>query len=279
MSINPSFPWLFDSVAHYYEEHMLPVVEPLACDLVEWAAPQSENTVLDLGCGTGIAARLASPLARHVIAADLAHAMLVVARSVVRSSNLYLVQSDAHGLSLPSNSIDLVLSSFGLNATDPAVSLREIGRVLRPGGQLCFQEWGALHPLDALVADVLEIYAVYDEDADPELVALRDFLAEDRLWYRDLQDEDDFVTMLTAMGFVGVEAREYQPVALELPVELFMDYRLTWTSRRLELAAMDESARGDCIDRMRSLLYEHTDANGHLRYDPALFRIRAYGPV
>lgn len=273
--MNLSFRWLFDAVADDYETCMLPVVEPLAANLVKWAASHAEEVALDVGTGTGIAARYLAPQVRMVYAVDIAHQMVREGRYFVQG--VHFVQGDVHSLCLPTDGFDLIVSSFGLNATDPARSLTEIRRVLRPEGRLCLQEWGALHPLDALVADALEIYAVADEDAPVELVALRDFLEEERPWYRHLQDVDDYQTMLTEMGFIEVEAREHKPVALKLTVETFMNYRLSWTSRKWELDAMDDSARGDCIDRMRTHLYEKVDADGLLTYDPMLFRVRAYG--
>ena len=95
--------------------------------------------VLDLCCGTGDMAfalrRQGS--AANIIGADFSHAMLV--RAAVKSDQrqkIRWIEADALRLPFPDESFDLVTSAFGLrNLADYDAGLREICRVLRPGGE------------------------------------------------------------------------------------------------------------------------------------------------
>ena len=100
--------------------------------------------VLDLAGGTGdIAALLRERVgdAGEVVVGDINGEMLRVGRDrltdrgVVRG--LSWVQCDAQALPFPDGGFDLVTIAFGLrNVTDKDAALREMRRVLRPGGQV-----------------------------------------------------------------------------------------------------------------------------------------------
>src|SRR5437762_3740890 len=95
--------------------------------------------VLDLCCGTG---DMAFALRRqgseaHITGADFSHAMLV--RATAKSDQrqkMRWIEADALRLPFPDESFDLVTSAFGFrNLADYDAGLREICRVLRPGGE------------------------------------------------------------------------------------------------------------------------------------------------
>jgi len=99
--------------------------------------------VLDLCCGTGDMtfalrrqARQAKP---QIIGADFAHTMLqrAVTKSVgLNSSRPAWIEADALTLPFPKEHFDLVTSAFGFrNLADYDAGLREIVRILRPGGE------------------------------------------------------------------------------------------------------------------------------------------------
>jgi demethylmenaquinone methyltransferase/2-methoxy-6-polyprenyl-1,4-benzoquinol methylase len=96
--------------------------------------------VLDLCCGTG---DMAFALRRegadsHITGADFSHAMLVLATSKSSSDRpVKWIEADALQLPFPDQSFDLVTSAFGFrNLADYDSGLREIRRVLRPGGEI-----------------------------------------------------------------------------------------------------------------------------------------------
>jgi malonyl-CoA O-methyltransferase len=102
--------------------------------------------VLDIGVGTGnLSERLARmfPVAQ-VHGCDLAENMLARARHKTAPFLLRLFAADAEALPLRSGSFDLAASSFTLqwlNTLNPA--MREIMRILRPGGSFFFTAFGA----------------------------------------------------------------------------------------------------------------------------------------
>jgi demethylmenaquinone methyltransferase / 2-methoxy-6-polyprenyl-1,4-benzoquinol methylase len=94
--------------------------------------------VLDLCCGTGdIALRFPS----HVVGADFTHEMLRVART--RSTRVMWTRADALQLPFADESFDAVTVGYGLrNLADLGRGLREIQRVLRPGGKFLALDFG-----------------------------------------------------------------------------------------------------------------------------------------
>jgi ArsR family transcriptional regulator len=93
--------------------------------------------VADLGCGTGhVAARLA-PHVRGVIGVDQSAAMLKAARKRTRAlRNVELRQGSLEALPLDDGSVDGALVLLALTyVAEPARAVREVVRVLRPGGR------------------------------------------------------------------------------------------------------------------------------------------------
>ncbi len=96
-------------------------------------------TVLDLGAGLGTAS---IPLAKngiYTVAADISAVMLTTAakRSKGLYDNLILAQMNAYDIMLPDNSMDIVVENAMIHLVDePELVIREIVRVLKPGGKL-----------------------------------------------------------------------------------------------------------------------------------------------
>jgi demethylmenaquinone methyltransferase/2-methoxy-6-polyprenyl-1,4-benzoquinol methylase len=113
---------------------------------------RSDARVLDLCCGTGdmtFALRRQAGKSKsfqQILGADFSHAMLQRARAKsASSSNSWPGWIEADALSLPfaSGNFDLVTSAFGFrNLADYDAGLREIVRVLRPGGECGILDFG-----------------------------------------------------------------------------------------------------------------------------------------
>jgi malonyl-CoA O-methyltransferase len=95
--------------------------------------------VLDVACGTGRYSMLAEQAgARLVLSIDYSRGMLARAQVARR------IRADMCALPLRSASVDVVLSGLALgHAADLDLCMREIARVLRPGGVLLYSDF---HP-------------------------------------------------------------------------------------------------------------------------------------
>jgi demethylmenaquinone methyltransferase/2-methoxy-6-polyprenyl-1,4-benzoquinol methylase len=99
-----------------------------------------DATALDLCCGTGDMAfalkRRAGVAGARVLGVDFAHPMLQRAMAKSDGQSPRWVEGDALNLPFADASFDLVTSAFGFrNLADYDAGLREIVRVLRPGGR------------------------------------------------------------------------------------------------------------------------------------------------
>jgi SAM-dependent methyltransferase len=145
--------------------------------------------VLDAGCGTGRALpplRAAVGPAGLVVGADLTPGMLQAAVRAGRGRDGRLLLTDVAALPLRSESFDAVFAA-GLIAhlPDPAGNLRELGRVVRPGGVLAL-----FHPIGRAALAARQGRRVTPDDlrAEPNL---RPLLAASGWRLTSYTDEDD----------------------------------------------------------------------------------------
>ena len=98
--------------------------------------------VLEVGCGAGQGARWLVGQGARAVAFDVSHGQLLQSRALDRRTGLRVpvVQADAQALPFRDGAFDLVASAFGglPFVADSAGALREVARVLRPGGRLVF---------------------------------------------------------------------------------------------------------------------------------------------
>ncbi|PSW21226.1 malonyl-[acyl-carrier protein] O-methyltransferase BioC [Photobacterium sanctipauli] len=93
---------------------------------------------LDLGCGTGYFSEQLLQRGYHVTAADLSAEMLAQAFTRCGEAVTYL-EADAELLPIEDNSFDIAFSSLALQwCDDLSVPLRELKRVVKPGGYILF---------------------------------------------------------------------------------------------------------------------------------------------
>jgi ubiquinone/menaquinone biosynthesis C-methylase UbiE len=120
------------------------VLERCASDLVEGARPIGpSDRMLDLGCGSGIVARVLRQRlggAADIVGVDASEPLLEMARAV--APDIEFVHGDFIALPFADDSFDLVLSQQLLQlAADSAGALGEVRRVLSPGGRLVTNLW------------------------------------------------------------------------------------------------------------------------------------------
>lgn len=108
--------------------------------------------VLDLCCGTGdmtlALRRQAGKSAARILGVDFSHAMLQRANEKSAGKSLRWVEADALCLPFPDQRFDLITAAFGFrNLVDYDAGLREMARLLRPGGECGILDFGEPHGL------------------------------------------------------------------------------------------------------------------------------------
>lgn len=120
------------------------------CEVVSSLSLESGDRVLDVCCGTGDLALEIAPRARCA-ACDFTWEMLTRAqeKSTRAGAPIRLAAADALRLPFPSGAFDAATVGFGVrNLEDLGAGLRELRRVLRPGGVLAILEFSQpTHPL------------------------------------------------------------------------------------------------------------------------------------
>ncbi|HEX6132738.1 MAG TPA: methyltransferase domain-containing protein [Longimicrobiales bacterium] len=150
------------------------------------------DTVLDIGSGSGTDALIASALVGsqgHVVALDMTDAMrakLQANAALAGARNVLVLDGNAESIPLPDESVDVVTSNGVLNLVpDKAAAVREIARVLRPGGRV-------------QIADI--IVATSPSEA---------CRSQPQLWAECIVGatrEDEYLGLFGVAGLTGVEA-------------------------------------------------------------------------
>lgn len=108
--------------------------------LLEAAAPQPDDDVLDVACGPGLVACYLAPHVWHVTGVDLTPAMLEQAQQMQAEkglANLSWQAAAAESLPFADASFSLVVTRYSLHHMPaPAAAMAEMCRVCRPGGRI-----------------------------------------------------------------------------------------------------------------------------------------------
>lgn len=198
----------YDRIAAGYAQWWGPVIAPAALpvlDLVDEAIAGGATDVLDVGTGTGtlaIAAVRRWPTVR-VTAIDASSGMIEKANAeadrllnAAERDRLTVRVAVADDLGLAAASVDVAVSSFVLQLVpNRAAALREVRRVLRPGGTFAWVSW--------LTRDGVWLP---DEDFDDALVEVGE---EPREWFDDrddIQSPESAARQMRRAGFSDVVA-------------------------------------------------------------------------
>lgn len=241
-----------------YEGYLVPsIFGPWAIDLVSLAAPQAGDRVLDVACGTGVVARQS---AKHVapggkvVGLDINPGMVATARSLpsVPGASMEWMEGNAVAMPLPDASFDLVLCQQGLQFfPDRLAALREMRRVLVPGGRLALSVWRAIQysPGFAMLAEALERHV------GPE--AARTMRAP-----FSLPNAEELRSLITRAGFRGVTINSaVKNLQFPSPVEFVRRY-VSGSPLAGPVAQTSEDARNALLDEMRRGLQEYENDEG-----------------
>ena len=148
-----------------HERYIIPAFITTYQEFVALAALHGGERVLDVACGTGgVTRRVAQAVgaAGKVVGIDVNEGMLSMARTVPQRHDRPPIEwhhSDATALPFPHAAFDVVLCQHGLEFfADRAAGLREMARVLVPGGRLVLRVWRALErqPFYVALCEALE---------------------------------------------------------------------------------------------------------------------------
>ena len=121
-----------------------------------------DATVVDLGAGTGKVARAVAARGWRVTAVDPGEPMLAVLRerAAAEAVDIEVVQASAERTGLPSAAFDVALAGEAYHWFDALAALREMGRIVRPGGGIAFF-WNVGDEEAPLVASERALVAEY----------------------------------------------------------------------------------------------------------------------
>lgn len=190
--------------AEIYHSCFVPsIVAPWVARTLALAAPRPGQRLLDVACGTGAVTRQAAQIvgpSGQVIGLDISPEALAVARSANGQNGGATIEwreGSADSLPFADGSFDVVTCQLGLMFfPDRVAALREMRRVLVPGGRLVLMTWGALdkNPGNAAMAQA------WKERVSPEQAA--NFQPP-----HSLSDPAEVRRLLGAAGFAQIDAQ------------------------------------------------------------------------
>jgi ubiquinone/menaquinone biosynthesis C-methylase UbiE len=139
----------WDKASAYYESCWHEQLKPSQDRLLDIAGLKEGEHILDIACGTGLISFRAAISAGEkglVLGTDISEKMIALATAIAEEKNIHHIKferMDAEELKVSDETFDVVLCSLGLMYfPEPLKALKEMFRVLKPGGRAVVSVWG-----------------------------------------------------------------------------------------------------------------------------------------
>ena len=110
--------------------------------------------ILEIGCGTGLFTQCLARLDNHIFSIDISEDLLDKARRRISSSNVTFKVDNACRSGFETEWFDYVVGSSILHHLEVDAALKEVFRLLKPGGKLLFTEPNMMNPQIALQKNI-----------------------------------------------------------------------------------------------------------------------------
>ena len=228
----------YSSAADGYAEFWSPVIRPPACRMLAALPWEGKDRILDVGTGTGALLpelRSFAPAAT-IVGVDLAPGMLRLAQQ----TRARLAMMDAAELGLRAAAFDGAVMAFVLfHLPSPQAGLREVRRVLRPGGSLGVTTWAE------------EIMPAVSQLWDEELAAAgaRDPSPQPPRHHELMDTTEKLSGLLTDAGFVVARAW-IERIEHRWDAARFTGMRTRFGETKRKLDSLDPERRRVALDRI-----------------------------
>jgi ubiquinone/menaquinone biosynthesis C-methylase UbiE len=238
----------------YERETVHTLGRPLAERMFAHVSLHTGDRVLDMACGTGIVTRVAIQRygdLGHVVGVDLNAGMLDVARAHTPATHVPIEwrQGDVCALPFPDGSFEVVLCQQGLQfVPNLLVALREMRRVLVPGGRLAFTVFSEIPAYYAALADALARHV----SADAATSCLSRYTLREATTLRQLVEDAGF----GAIEMHVLEVMRRMPASAESIVEA-----MARAPYARDVAAVEEVARQAIGQEVSAALHAYRDGD------------------
>jgi ubiquinone/menaquinone biosynthesis C-methylase UbiE len=160
----------WDKIAAGYDKTNTETQQWLGSESVRRAGLRAGMRFLDVAAGSGALSLPAARLGAEVLATDLSPAMLGFLRDRARKEHLDIETRvmDGHDLELESSTFDMVGSQFGvMTFPDQSRGIREMTRVVKPGGRVLMSVYGSPAEIDFLGCFVSAVRSVRPDFVPP----------------------------------------------------------------------------------------------------------------